>query len=54
MKIEIPQAFDCHMEEQEGAGTTHATETIGWIAIDNGGSVGNGLLVGDNKQLCNS
>ena len=39
--------FTLHLEEEEGADLNHASETVGWIAIDNGGSVANGLLVGE-------
>ena len=39
--------FRLQIEEQESFGTAHGTETIGWIAIDSGGSVANGLLVGE-------
>ncbi|MBL4589987.1 MAG: type I secretion C-terminal target domain-containing protein, partial [Alphaproteobacteria bacterium] len=42
--------FRVQIEEQENFGTGHATETIGWIAIDNGGSVANGFLVGETSN----
>jgi hypothetical protein len=42
--------FRVQIEEQESNGTAHTTETIGWIAIDNGGSVANGLLVGETSN----
>lgn len=42
--------FRIHLEEEEGAGNSHAAETVGWIAIDNGGSVANGLLVGETTN----
>jgi len=39
--------FRVQMLEEENADGIHATEEIGWIAIDNGGSVGSGFLVGE-------
>ena len=39
--------FRVQLEEQESFDTAHGTETVGWIAIDNGGSVANGFLVGE-------
>ena len=38
--------FNVQMHEQEANAVGHATEDIGWIAIESGGSVGNGFLVG--------
>ncbi len=35
-----------HLQNQESAPNTHATETVGWIAIDSGGSGSNGLESG--------
>jgi Ca2+-binding RTX toxin-like protein len=40
-------SFQIQMLEEEAADGVHATEDIGWIAIDNGGSVGTGFLVGE-------
>lgn len=39
--------FRVQIEEQEINGTAHATETIDWIAISNGGTVADGFLVGE-------
>ncbi len=39
--------FRLQIEEQEANGTAHTAETIGYIAIDNGGSIANNLLVGE-------
>lgn len=38
--------FSLQMDEEEGNSRAHATEDIGWIAIDAGGSAGAGLLSG--------
>ena len=38
--------FRTQMNEQEGSATSHATETIGWIAIEDGGTVADGLVTG--------
>lgn len=38
--------FDVYMHEQELGAGAHANEDIGWIAIEQGGSVAEGLLVG--------
>ena len=38
--------FDVSMDEEEANSTAHATEDIGWIAIESGGSVASGILVG--------
>lgn len=39
--------FQIQMLEEEASDGVHATEDIGWIAIDNGGAVGTGFLVGE-------
>lgn len=38
--------FSVQMQEEEANANTHATEDIGWIAIEAGGSVASGILVG--------
>ena len=38
--------FDVSMDEEEANSTAHALEDIGWIAIESGGSVASGILVG--------
>ena len=38
--------FTLQMQEEEANSNSHATEDIGWIAIEAGGSVASGLLVG--------
>ncbi|MCB9990736.1 MAG: type I secretion C-terminal target domain-containing protein [Rhodospirillales bacterium] len=38
--------FDFNMQEQESNANTHATEDIGWIAMETGGSAALGMLVG--------
>ena len=38
--------FDVQMQEEEANANTHATEDIGWIAIQAGGSVASGILAG--------
>ncbi len=43
-------SFQFQMLEEEIADGIHATETVGWIAIDNGGSVGSGFLVGETPN----
>lgn len=42
--------FRLQIEEQESNGTAHSTETIGWIAIEGGGSVASNLLVGETTN----
>ena len=43
--------FDVAMEEEEANSTAHATEDIGWIAIESGGSVASGILVGTTGDV---
>ncbi|HIL29699.1 MAG TPA: type I secretion C-terminal target domain-containing protein [Micavibrio sp.] len=38
--------FTVQMQEEEANSSSHATEDIGWIAIESGGSVGSGILAG--------
>lgn len=38
--------FDVQMQEEEANADSHATEDIGWIAIEAGGSVASGILAG--------
>lgn len=46
--------FDLEMREQEANGNAHATEQIGWIAMESGGSAANGMLVGDTGEVVNN
>ncbi len=39
--------FTVRMQEEEANSNNHATEDIGWIAMETGGSVAGGMLVGD-------
>ncbi|MCH2042482.1 MAG: HYR domain-containing protein, partial [Saccharospirillaceae bacterium] len=45
--------FQLRMQEQELNSNSHATETIGWIAIDNGGSVTDGIIIGETSNSVN-
>ncbi|NCQ88740.1 MAG: type I secretion C-terminal target domain-containing protein, partial [Alphaproteobacteria bacterium] len=45
--------FQLQIEEQESFGTAHATETIGWIAIDNGGSATTGIISNETPNNVN-
>lgn len=40
-------SFRLHIEEEEGSDYVHASETVGWIAIDSGGSAAAGILVAE-------
>jgi Ca2+-binding RTX toxin-like protein len=42
--------FSIAMQEEEAADGVHATEDIGWIAIEAGGSVGSGMLTGTTSD----
>ena len=43
--------FTLQMQEEEAADGNHTTEDIGWIAIDAGGSVANGILSGTTGDV---
>ncbi|MEZ5902634.1 MAG: LamG-like jellyroll fold domain-containing protein [Alphaproteobacteria bacterium] len=43
--------FNTKMDEQESKPVGHATEDIGWIAIESGGSVGSGILAGTTGDV---
>ncbi len=43
--------FNVQMREQESNSVTHATEQIGWIAIESGGSAAAGMLVGSTGDV---
>lgn len=43
--------FTLELDEEEGNSRSHATEDVGWIAIDGGGSVGLGMLAGTTGDV---
>lgn len=43
--------FTLTMQEEEANANTHATEDIGWIAIETGGSVASGILAGSTGDV---
>ncbi|MEM9469141.1 MAG: type I secretion C-terminal target domain-containing protein [Pseudomonadota bacterium] len=42
--------FQTRLQEEKAGDDIHATETMGWIAIEQGGSAANGFLVGQTGQ----
>lgn len=43
--------FDVTMQGGDGESNTHSTETIGWMAFEDGGSVGSGILAGTTGDI---